>query len=113
MVEEGPTFPEAVDQFVAWYQGHGLSPEVATFVTCGQWDLVTCLPAQASYSNIPIPWMLDLAASGAFVNVKYSYQNHTGKYGKGLKEMQYELGLQFDGRHHSGLVIENKRVSLT
>ena len=82
MVDNGPTFAEAVDQFVDWYTRHGLSPEVATFVTCGQWDLVTCLPAQCSYSNLTIPSMLDIATSGNFVNVKFSFQKHTGKYGK-------------------------------
>jgi len=47
--------------------------------------------------------MLDVSQSGAFVNVKFSYQKHMGKYGKGITEMQKELGLEFEGKLHSGI----------
>ena len=82
MVEAGPVWSEVLSQFVDWYHGHGLTPDTATCVTCGQWDLVTCLPGQCSYSGVGIPPMLDVASTGAFVNVKFSFQKHTGKYGK-------------------------------
>jgi len=47
--------------------------------------------------------MLDVGTSGEFVNIKLTYQNTTGEYGKGIKDMQKHLGLQFEGRLHSGI----------
>ena len=65
-----------------WYSERGLSTDNAAFVTCGLWDLATCLPAQCRYSEVAIPPMLDLATHGQFINLKFSFQRHTGKYGK-------------------------------
>jgi len=103
MVQDRPPFPAVLAEFEAWYSGHGLSPDIATFVTCGQWDLTDMLPRQCQYSDLPVPPMLDVSQSGQFVNIKFSFQKHTGKYGKGLKDMQTMLDLQFEGRLHSGI----------
>jgi len=103
MVEDKEPFPAVLSQFEAWYSGHNLSPDMATFVTCGQWDLVDMLPKQCKYSAIPVPQMLDVGKTGEFVNIKFSFQEETRKYGKGLKDMQKVLGLTFVGRHHSGI----------
>jgi len=103
MVKDSPTFPTVLSEFCAWYHGHGLSPDTATFVTCGQWDLETMLPQQCQYSGLDFPSMLDVSKSGKFVNLKFSFQEHMGKYGKGLKDMQQMLNLEFEGRLHSGI----------
>jgi len=103
MIQDKDTFPGVLSRFVSWYTSHGLDPSNATFVTCGQWDLVSMLPQQCLYSGLALPQMLDVGISGEFVNIKLTYQNTTGKYGKGLQAMQKHLGLQFEGRLHSGI----------
>jgi len=103
MIQDKDTFPDVLLRFVSWYKSHGLDPSNATFVTCGQWDLVSMLPQQCLYSDLALPSMLDVGISGEFVNIKLTYQNTTGKYGKGLEAMQKHLGLQFEGRLHSGI----------
>ena len=50
-VERAPVFAEALKQHTEWLQRHGLAVEGAKghsflFVTCGDWDLKTMLPAQ-------------------------------------------------------------------
>ena len=71
MLESCPAWSEVLSQFVAWYQKNNLTPETATFATCGLWDFATCLPGQCSFSGTTIPTMLDVSQSGAFVNVKF------------------------------------------
>jgi len=103
MVEDKVTFPVVLSRFESWYDSHGLDPSNATFVTCGQWDLVSMLPQQCLYSGLALPQMLDVGISGEFVNIKLTFLNTTGEYGKGIKDMQKHLGLQFEGRLHSGI----------
>jgi len=103
MIQDKDTFPDVLSRFVSWYESNGLDPSNSTFVTCGQWDLVSMLPQQCLYSGLAMPQMLDVGVSGEFVNIKLTYQNTTGKYGKGLEAMQKHLGLQFEGRLHSGI----------
>merc|ERR1712037_532401 len=89
MIKDKDTFPDVLSRFVSWYNSHGLDPSNATFVTCGQWDLESMLPQQCLYSGLTLPQMLDVGTSG--------------EYGKGIKDMQKHLGLQFEGRLHSGI----------
>jgi len=103
MVEDCNTWVPTMDTFIKWYKSHDLNPVNATFVTCGNWDLASCLPGQCAFSQVDIPLVLDVGCSGQFVNLKSSYQQFTGKYGKGLTDMQKELGLEFEGRLHSGI----------
>jgi len=103
MIQDKDAFPDVLSRFVSWYNSHQLSPFNASFVTCGQWDLVTMLPEQCRYSGQTVPSMLDVGSSGEFVNIKLTYQKTTGKYGKGLMAMQKHLGLKFEGRLHSGI----------
>lgn len=103
MIQNRDAFPDVLARFVSWYNSHGLDPSNATFVTCGQWDLVSMLPQQCKYSGLEVPQMLDVGVSGEFVNIKLTYQYTTGKYGKGLMAMQSHLGLKFEGRLHSGI----------
>ena len=118
MVDDQPTWPETLEMFVSWYNHNDLTPDNSTFVTCGLWDLKTMLPRQSQYSGLPIPDPLNVGSSGEYINLKYSFQQHTGKFAKvnfvcplprllqifsqGLMDMQKFLGLQFEGRLHSG-----------
>ena len=103
MLKDCDSFPGVLERFKTWYLGLGLTPETATFVTCGNWDLVTMLPEQCRVSKIPVPTMLDLAESRNFVNIKLTYQEVEGKTCEGIVEMQQGLGLDFQGRLHSGI----------
>ena len=90
-------------EFEAWYRQQELSRDNSTFVTCGLWDLADMLPRQCITSDLSIPACLDVAQSGEFVNIKFSYQRQMGVYGRGLPQMLARLGLHFDGRLHSGI----------
>ena len=82
MVAMEPTWEEVLEMFVSWYTSNNLSPQNSTFVTCGLWDLKTALPKQCQYSQLVIPEMLDVGSSGEYINIKYSFQKHTGTYAK-------------------------------
>ena len=82
MVEDCDTWVPTMEKFITWYNSHDLNTENSTFVTCGNWDLASCLPGQCAYSQVDIPLVLDVGWSGKFVNLKSSYQQFTGKYGK-------------------------------
>jgi len=103
MVESKDTFVKVLDKFQQWYSEQGLTPENSSFVTCGLWDLADMLPKQCEYSGVKIPAALNVGTTGQFINLKFSFQKQTGSYGKGLKDMQSALGLEFEGRHHSGI----------
>ena len=103
MVKDKQTFTEVFDKFQNWCLENNLNPQNSTFVTCDLWDLKTMLPEQCVYSKLSIPEFLDVGGSGHFVNLKYSFMHHTGKNTMGLRGMQNVLGLEFEGRHHSGI----------
>ena len=79
ILQDKDTFPDVLSRFVSWYNSHHLSPSNSSFVTCGQWDLVTMLPEQCRYSGQDVvslcrskkstlgqtvPSMLDVGSSG-------------------------------------------------
>jgi ERI1 exoribonuclease 3 len=68
-----------------------------TFVTCGDWDLNTCLPKEAFYKNIEYRDYLK-----SWINVKRIF-SEISAFKVGMAGMLRELGLKLDGRHHSGL----------
>ena len=103
MVDDQPTFTEVLKNFESWYREHNLNPQIATFVTCGLWDLKTMLPQQCENSKVPIPYFLRVGPGGEFVNIKYTFATHTGTKPKGLQAMLNMLGLEFEGRPHSGI----------
>jgi len=103
MIQDRDTFPDVLPRFVSWYESRGLSTSNATFVTCGQWDLVSMLPKQCLYSGLTVPQMLDVGESGEFVNIKLTHQKTMGQYAKGIEAMLGHLGLKFEGHLHSGI----------
>jgi inhibitor of KinA sporulation pathway (predicted exonuclease) len=58
-VDGKPELREVLSLFETWLHQHGVlgsgSPPSFTFVTCGNWDLKTCLPAQAASLGIKLP----------------------------------------------------------
>ena len=89
-------------EYKAWLVSHGFlsaSPPTFAFVTCGDWDLKTMLPAQAAYSGTDIP-----TCFRSWVNAKVVYNNaHRGFTARGMTDMLSHAGLALEGRHHSGI----------
>lgn len=69
------------------------------FVTCGDWDLRTMLPAQLGLIGGRVPQHFR-----RWVNIKQTFSRvMNGSKGKGMAAMLDSLGLPLEGRHHSGI----------
>ncbi len=68
------------------------------FVTCGDWDLKTALPANCNYLQLSYPDYLK-----RWINIKSYFEATMRKRGSGMASMLQDLNLQLDGRHHSGI----------
>ena len=106
-VERAPVFAEALKQHTEWLQRHGLAVEGAKghsflFVTCGDWDLKTMLPAQLRMErDRRVP-----AHFRQWINIKRIYSQRMpggGRQAGGMAGMLRGLGLTLEGRHHSGI----------
>ena len=106
IVDTADTFDKVFPRVVQWCTQFKLEHAYRSFifVTCGDWDLLKMLPAQASYCNMKIP-----AYFKKWVNIKIPFREYQkdvlwGKSGgMGMKYMLDKLGLALIGRHHSGL----------
>jgi ERI1 exoribonuclease 3 len=68
-------------------------------VTCGDWDLRTCLRSEAKKKKIDLPKYLR-----SYINLKdvfRSFFNYQGAFG--MVQMLNHLGLNLEGKHHSGI----------
>ena len=98
MVDEQPDFSEVFSKFQSWMTEEKLFESSFAFVTCGDWDFKTCLTKQCEISNIPLPiW------ASQWINIKKSQRKVTGNFPRSMHGMLNDLGLQFQGRHHSGI----------
>ena len=103
-VDAAPPFPAALEAHLAWLRSHGLPTEGDAlpwaFVTCGDWDLRTMLPAQlatAGFDHVPAPHR-------RWINVKVPFRRWDGKMRRaGMARMLEALGLELEGRHHRGI----------
>ena len=84
--------------FQTWLQSEQLLDKKITFVTCGDWDLRTMLPAQCATTEVPVPEYFN-----QWINLKKSHHRVMRKFPRHLKEMLNGVGLQFQGRPHSGI----------
>ncbi|XP_035699288.1 ERI1 exoribonuclease 3-like [Branchiostoma floridae] len=100
MVDGQPSLTQTLKDFDTWMVEQGLlTPGVSSvFVTCGDWDLRKMLPSQCSYLNIPVP-----SHFKQWINIKKSYSQVTGHWGKSMMMMLRNLKLEHQGRHHSGI----------
>ncbi len=106
-VDAARPFPEVFAAHQAWLTSHALSltepdGELSyAFVTCGDWDLKTMLPAQLSACDPP----LDFAPHPyrRWINVKKPFKAWRGGRSAGMPQMLRALGLPLDGRHHRGI----------
>lgn len=46
-VDGGIPLQEAIEKLAQWRQERGFTPENSVYVTCGQWDLRSCLKNEA------------------------------------------------------------------
>lgn len=100
MVDGKPTLKEVLAQLESWLEENNLTnPSVRfCFVTCGDWDLKTMLPGQCKYFGIERPNYLC-----SWINIKRVFEAVTGRKATGMPGMLGALGLQLEGRHHSGI----------
>jgi ERI1 exoribonuclease 3 len=68
------------------------------FVTCGDWDLRQCLRTEAAIKDLDYPDYLN-----KWINIKKVFAELKGYDKVGMLGMLNELGLELEGRHHSGI----------
>ena len=108
-VDAAGTFPEVFEAHQAWLKSHALpvSPPAGkalpfAFLTCGDWDLQTMLPAQLTVTEPPIGFIPH--AYRRWINIKRPFAAWNGGPVKnGMLGMLKALDLELEGRHHSGI----------
>ena len=53
--DKGVSIQEALSKLDKWMNDNGFTENNSTFITCGQWDLKTCLKKEAEYKKINLP----------------------------------------------------------
>ncbi|CBJ48615.1 phosphotransferase [Ectocarpus siliculosus] len=112
-VDGGVLFEEALSQHTEFLRRNSCLPgqeRSCLFVTCGNWDLKTMMPAQCKLIDAPVPPHFNSWANikEVFRDVMYRAARQSqrrprgGKVG-GMPAMLSALGLVLEGRHHSGL----------
>lgn len=71
-------------------------------VTCGDWDLKTMLPRQLTLTNTKLSPKVSALLTNR-VNIKFAFAKAYNKKPKGMAGMLEDLGLNLEGRHHSGI----------
>lgn len=112
-VDSAPVFKEVFKQFVAFLLSWGIDvyensavefPKSVVFVTHGDWDLKTMLPAQCRSLNISVPRIFR-----QWGNIKQIYHTLPAKprnrasRSLGMAAMLHSLGMELIGHHHSGI----------
>ena len=98
-VNAGLPIKDVLANLDKWMTTHGYTAENSTIVTCGAWDLKTCLRKEAEYKKIDLPLYLR-----KFINVKDAWMCTFFKAkGDGMPGMLNSLNLTLDGKHHSGI----------
>jgi len=99
-VDASPSFVEVLRLFEVWLARHKLfSEKSCVFVTDGPWDIRDFIRKQCSHSSIPIPNYFQ-----KWVNLRMLFHNFYEIDTKmNLSRMLHHLGMQFEGREHSGI----------
>jgi inhibitor of KinA sporulation pathway (predicted exonuclease) len=100
MVDGGVVFTDALSQYETWLMKHGLvgGDKKFTFVTCGDWDLKSMLPAQCDTSCVKRPGYFD-----KWINIKFPFGDCYKTKALGMAGMLRDLKIPLKGRHHSGI----------
>lgn len=108
---DGIQLKDALQRHDIWLQEANLIPQhqngnyndndqIHSFVylTCGDWDLKTCLPRQLEHMNEKVPkYFMN------WLNVKKEFAKVYNRKARGMVEMLNMLELELEGRHHSGI----------
>lgn len=101
-VDNAAVFPDVLQDHATWLNGHDLDENNSLFVTCGDWDLGTMLPAQCAVAQPPVEALAPVYTR--WQNIKHAYCRITGKAkAPGMSGMLRELGLELVGHHHRGI----------
>jgi len=106
-VEAGVELAEAMKLHWQWLLDHGLNPadpvgapgKRFVYVTCGDWDLKTALPAELTRIGVQQAPL----SMRRWVNVKKGFAATYNTKARGMAGMLRTLGLELEGRHHSGI----------
>ncbi|XP_050713231.1 3'-5' exoribonuclease 1-like isoform X3 [Eriocheir sinensis] len=100
MVNFAPSFPEVLEKFNVWLEGHKLNTPQArmTVLTDGPWDMGRFLHQQCRISQVPYPsW------GKKWINIRKSFSNFYNTKRMCLKDMLTHVGMGFQGQPHCGL----------
>jgi ERI1 exoribonuclease 3 len=118
-VDAGISLDEALRQHQHFLTTHGLESAVDAaekvasvdeqgenktkkfiYATCGDWDLLTCLPKELQYHGRASTCPRNLRS---WCNLKKAFVDLYNCKPKGMGGMLNHIGLQLEGRHHSGI----------
>jgi ERI1 exoribonuclease 3 len=93
-------FPEAYQTHYQWLTSHIKPGDTVHIVTCGAWDLNTMLPQELRR----YPDLDSYPVYMEYINIKEAFGKCYGtEKASGMAGMLRHLGLQLEGRHHSGI----------
>ena len=101
-VDSAASLPEVLAAHATWLETatSGAPPEAVLFVTCGNWDLGTCLPLELQNKRLVYP----SPCYARWVNAKQEFAAEFSLKGRfGMTDMLRAAGLALEGHHHSGL----------
>ena len=94
MVGDQETITQVLDKFHEFLVATNIIATRWVFVTCGDWDLKTCLCKEANYKKIGLQSYFH-----TWVNIKFLVPKLKG----GMMEMMKLFEIEHSGRHHSGI----------
>ena len=96
-VQDQPDFVTVLKLFETWLQTEAHEKSFIV-LTCGNWDINTCLRKQCEDYKIDVP-----AWAYRWINLKKVHKSVMGNYPKSFAQILSELDLKFEGRPHSGI----------
>ncbi|KAF6025052.1 ERI2 [Bugula neritina] len=81
--------------------------ELCAFATWTNWDLGICLAEELKRKSIVFPEQMK-----SWVDLKAVYKKFYSRSPRGLKQSMEEVGLEFEGREHSGIVDSRNTAKL-
>jgi inhibitor of KinA sporulation pathway (predicted exonuclease) len=97
-VDSADTLEIVLEKLDKFLEECGILKSKFCFVTCGDWDLRTCLRSEAKYKKLKYQDYLN-----SWINVKKVFGSLSGYTKVGMPKMLSDLNLTLDGRHHSGI----------
>ena len=97
-VDTGETLDKVLEKFHSFLEETGIIKNNFTFVTCGDWDLGTCLHNEAKYKKLIYKDYFN-----NWINIKKVFGSLTGYTKVGMTGMLKEFNIKLVGKHHSGI----------